>query len=510
MFYREEDIDEAFICPICNLKFNDPRILPCGNTICQECVELIFQNYKKLFICVICNQSHPYTNNTQFPKNRALNRLISKQAKEVYRNKLVKEFKTALDLLKIKLDDLKEAKINHSENIREYCETVRYEIEIAAECAILEIHKNRDMLLNKVNSYENQFLENLNKYQNQSDKKKFIKKADEFYGSFDTIFKNTRIDEERVSQNLIPAKNLIKEVENEIEFLKSHMNVNSMKFVVNNKSNEPESLLGTLEIEKFYEPNVCVNLKKHFETHGNTQDMTKTFISRLNNGDFIIAQKISNQNVILFRINHKNKVVNTTNVLIENDFQITNNGIRIFLKIDDNILKSFDNNLKILKERKISKIENSILASNSSYIFVITNKFINVFFTKNLNYILCLNLNKMNSNLPFYVPFKISEAKVYDEKFFFFSKSSLKIIDCFEGNLVNEISIKAQSFSISNGRIIFLDESSNRFVFYDINGNYESTLNLDSNIKAHNLKFIENNFNWEISLYDSSNSKLYL
>ena len=40
-FYEEEEINQNFICSACNHRFEDPCLLPCGDSICFKCVDLI-------------------------------------------------------------------------------------------------------------------------------------------------------------------------------------------------------------------------------------------------------------------------------------------------------------------------------------------------------------------------------------------------------------------------------------------------------------------------------------
>jgi hypothetical protein len=41
MFYEYEKIENQLKCPICLDKYVSPRILPCGKTLCQNCIDNI-------------------------------------------------------------------------------------------------------------------------------------------------------------------------------------------------------------------------------------------------------------------------------------------------------------------------------------------------------------------------------------------------------------------------------------------------------------------------------------
>jgi hypothetical protein len=59
MFYFEDDINVLKICPLCKEELNDPRILPCSQTVCQDCIKakgnfLPSQSYH----CQNCNKDN--------------------------------------------------------------------------------------------------------------------------------------------------------------------------------------------------------------------------------------------------------------------------------------------------------------------------------------------------------------------------------------------------------------------------------------------------------------------
>jgi hypothetical protein len=47
MFYQADKIDSILICSVCDNKMVDPRILPCGRSVCHRCVDVIADKEKK-------------------------------------------------------------------------------------------------------------------------------------------------------------------------------------------------------------------------------------------------------------------------------------------------------------------------------------------------------------------------------------------------------------------------------------------------------------------------------
>jgi hypothetical protein len=106
MFYEKNEIDEELKCPSCSQKYQSPRLLPCGDSICFGCVEFIKdQNSKDLYKCPVCEKIHA-VQAENLPTNKILEKLLRKKANEVYRNKDVEELKEKLTILKLKTEKL--------------------------------------------------------------------------------------------------------------------------------------------------------------------------------------------------------------------------------------------------------------------------------------------------------------------------------------------------------------------------------------------------------------------
>ncbi len=71
MFYSDNEIHRLKICPKCSLESDDPRILPCGETVCNSCLN----TNMKSFECQFCSSEH-CTNENGFPKNKLIDQLL--------------------------------------------------------------------------------------------------------------------------------------------------------------------------------------------------------------------------------------------------------------------------------------------------------------------------------------------------------------------------------------------------------------------------------------------------
>jgi tripartite motif-containing protein 56 len=92
-------LEEGTTCPICFKTFKDPRVLPCGETACNECIQVLAKSsVLDKFPCSMCPQLHL---NTDFMVNRAILKMIEAKNGNVYDKKSV-------EILKEKLAEIKQ------------------------------------------------------------------------------------------------------------------------------------------------------------------------------------------------------------------------------------------------------------------------------------------------------------------------------------------------------------------------------------------------------------------
>ncbi len=58
MFYYSNSDEDLTVCLNCDKKFIEPKVLPCGNIICENCVFEINKTPRKVFNCLFCAQEH--------------------------------------------------------------------------------------------------------------------------------------------------------------------------------------------------------------------------------------------------------------------------------------------------------------------------------------------------------------------------------------------------------------------------------------------------------------------
>ena len=179
MFFQERNINELMQCPLCKIKFTDPRILSCGETVCVDCIKLLYDQVKKgihllQFLkpgfkifktqlktnifegidCPICNEFHQCELEIYFPPNKLINRLLRTKPEEVYRGKIANDLKLQLNEIFSKICDLKNDMKTDKSKIKEYCDLICNNIVEATEKAQNYLEKHRVAFMKQIDMYE--------------------------------------------------------------------------------------------------------------------------------------------------------------------------------------------------------------------------------------------------------------------------------------------------------------------------------------------------------------------
>ena len=72
MFYDENEINNTLNCPMCEIRYEEPKQLPCGQIICNYCVSKL----DKEFNCSFCLKNHQIPTES-FPTCDLISKLLS-------------------------------------------------------------------------------------------------------------------------------------------------------------------------------------------------------------------------------------------------------------------------------------------------------------------------------------------------------------------------------------------------------------------------------------------------
>ena len=143
--FPENEIASAVQCPFCKQIFTEPFVLPCGNSICGNCVEKHDIGGKKAMNCV-CMSEHVFE--YDWPENLVLMNILKIEPIIANRGELKIN---DVDSLKGKLkDDMEQADLN----VRNFFEILRNKVVLKSESLIEVIHNQREELFKQINEEE--------------------------------------------------------------------------------------------------------------------------------------------------------------------------------------------------------------------------------------------------------------------------------------------------------------------------------------------------------------------
>jgi hypothetical protein len=118
----EENQFHNLNCPICEEIYDDPKILPCGETICMKCIPKMIEKYNLTNVshlkCLFCKKIHEIPK-SGFPSNKIVVNLINESPRTNYlvmysRSKKSEILKNSLRLIKSENKKLKQSVTNPS------------------------------------------------------------------------------------------------------------------------------------------------------------------------------------------------------------------------------------------------------------------------------------------------------------------------------------------------------------------------------------------------------------
>ena len=152
MFYEEAMLNNELNCIKCNQRLDEPRILPCGETICAYC-HLSIEVKSEKFKCFVCDEDH-FISEKGLPVNKRLLKVLALESKEVFRGEKVKQLRMNLNAIQ---EDIKKFSFginNAVDRIKELCLDLKNKIQIKTEEAIEQLNEHNKQLITEVEEFE--------------------------------------------------------------------------------------------------------------------------------------------------------------------------------------------------------------------------------------------------------------------------------------------------------------------------------------------------------------------
>jgi hypothetical protein len=498
MFYTKEQFNDFITCQGCNTIFKDPRSLPCGECMCNNCIKNQTNEGNKQFNCSLCNEMHIVPLNDGFPVCRMMISFMNKEPDGEFKFRVFDEFQNQLKAMKDDLDSYTSKIDNSNSIINEHCEMVKNQIEIKVESIIQQIEKCKEELIQKVDAYETKcksIVEN-----KKEDFQRTIKETAQLATQYTDYTIKQRIDEIEIiemKENLNTQRNILtNEIEQfeQIIFDGARVEFNSFE------SQIESSLIGTINF----------NFSKIINLECDTDDIK---MLNLANNQFLIVENITNSKS---RLN-----------LFDKDFNLIGNGELAFSinslcfnPKENTILCSFFHG----KCYFIAVLDQSFNFLNKSYspnfvsicadsekVYCLTEYLLNVYILdSNLKFL--SSVGQHESNLPFFIdPNVYSEIKVMNKKLIMISENKIRVIDAYTGLEVALIKEKSHQIIIDKDELhMIVYKEHRKYELQTYNSNFKlkssylinDTDNIEDcffSIKDNKVKFIFNKKTFKVS-----------
>lgn len=506
MFYKESDIVEELTCPKCRLKFDDPRILPCSESLCNECIgELTRQSTE--FQCPFCPEKHQPPDGG-FTPNKFIIKLLKKQPHEVNRGKSVRELKELLEQINEKNEQIKSDVTNSDALIRQHCESVKNDVDIITDTQINELNKLRDAIFAKIDNYERECVSNATaESQLRTDMNTLIDDVSQFHARLHSYLENFDLDDDYVDAQINQAREtFLKMNQKHVEYRSFLYRHRTLKFKAK-ETQLDETFLGTLVIE----PEILNRLTGKSLRYLNLKHlcparMDKISIHQLNQDDFVMFTMDLDHRFEMSVFNKKGLRIFTNfdaNSVARqcNQFTTTNHVDKIFLQqfVDSDMATSSYPLYAIDRFQSVKKIKCDnffiSMSANRRALFCLAHNKIIVYdcelkliktikLTNNVEK--TVNVRNIDTN---------SKLKVSDNYLFLSNGLHMFIfgIDASEVELKfeNKYKVDFRSFSILNDQMLVLNNDKMEIDYYDVNFNLRLKEQLMFDLYKRKLKLLD-------------------
>jgi hypothetical protein len=509
MFYQEDQINPALICPHCTNRLHNPCFLPCGVSCCQNCIlELMLANetQNKEFKCESCDSTHQEPNGGfKIIKNFAI--LLEQKPNEVWRGYGVKNLEEYLDLIQSKLERIT---TQHSTSlIQEHCANLKNEIDLQTDTLKNKLDDQRENLFTKIDEYEKSCIGNVEKIQNDDEYLKLVKEMSAFRTQWVEYLKSFKIDEKEISKAIRFCYEKLTSIE---KFKDSNVLFDEQRRLRFRANEENNIDLGELVIEKTKTALFpCFEQTNEINLSLISPSSSVLLVEPMQNGRFLIVSVISSC-VHLKIISADGKILNEHNKFksyLADNIRICLNDNLIFLYRFKNAIPYTNTQTELTldslnhdlfnKNSIILSSEIFSMTSNDSSLFVWDKSEISVYDTQ----LICKRTIKFNSNhlaSPSYLPNPtlIKCIKVKLNKLYILSEGYLAIFEISSWIRLQKFPINATSFGFYSDKII-AGLSQNKISFYSDRGVHIRDVELKVNkdfylsVNSHKIAIFDKN-----------------
>ena len=529
MFYDQNQILNILNCSKCLKEFDEPRLLPCGNTVCNNCITILTRSRNpmaKYFECAMCLDEHVMPIKG-FPINKSLLKLLEQKPKQVYRGKLVEEFEANLESIRAKNQQLEFDLNNADDKIKEHCMNLRCQVHAAADIAILKINELSDSMFAEINEYERECIRSFQLHQVKEFNalkierfKQRIVKVDTFYKKWSAYLKNVQLDEEAVTEANKLALKFDKKANEDNHQMK--------KFIYGNKVIEFEKSTKVIETNligaiKFTQLPIhfseTINIKNVLLTNA-LPDSIVVDADTAEDGDIFILYLGKNSIFDQFQLYFLKYSNSDLHKLPPLHFPLKN-ALKNFKKYKEfiyfldpdglfHIYKLSDKNIEAVYRGNVKLEGASLICMNDKHIFCLSTDQHNLVFQKpnNKDLMRRIKYQSTDAEKPFYFASDVKQLECAGGKYIWLNETRLQILDEITGEGEFAIEIVADKFVMnSKNQICLFDKNFERLDIFHINGTLLAVHEVEEHL--YNQPFFLNKQD-KFIFFNKNNFDLYL
>ncbi len=252
MFFETDQIDNILKCAKCELFLQEPKILPCGDTVCSDCCRNIFVKEKNKFQCITCSKIHTIPENG-LADNSLVSELLLVETVQVSRGKTFETFEKSLERVQQKHNSLLFSINNREDKIKENCFELRSQVQLVTEKIISQILKQTENFSDEILKSKGETLASSPLKLNLEAKNGFIetvKQLKSFYSEWTDYLRQAQINDEEISNANIQASQLNEKANTKLNQLNGLIFGAEKLALKVNPDYLQKSLLGSFKIER--------------------------------------------------------------------------------------------------------------------------------------------------------------------------------------------------------------------------------------------------------------------
>jgi hypothetical protein len=521
LFYEKNEIDQELICPTCSERYQSPRLLPCGDSICFRCIGFIKdQNSNDLYKCPVCEATHAVLDE-KLPRNKILEKLLSKDANEVYRNRDVEELKEKLTKLKLKTKSL-EYHLNYPhESIKEYCKSLLDQIDLQTEKVHQLVNEFHDSLFDQVKEYEKECLEYFENLEEAGDEfleedtkviESTIEKSKKFFQEKSDYLRKFKISDEEIKCSLTDSGNNINTVKYLLCSFKTHLFKSFKMQFIENQNELKRDLLGTIKMCPIG-VNLTESRTKCFNYSNQLQNHNIVSVHLINKDQMVIIST-QGQNLYLYKIDQNGNILITNSIINSRNSvfcvkSAMNDGKLILLarySYYDGYSSAnyrhqiliFDQDLNQINQKMISDVNGiiSLSVNDSKYYCLLSstsNKIILCIYNNDLTEIASQGLAANSKDDPFFFPQDSIELRASNQSLFILRKGFMTLMNEVTGIIEKEYPVVGSSFDL-NRNDIFVCHGKVKLTVYDKLGRMRKEVAFPDSFKQASYFFFSHSY----------------